>query len=194
MGQAWRRIAPLGALALLAGCDGNPLVDVPQGYQTFAAIEADAAAMAAGTVDLATGDLFPGVTKTDPGDLPASGSATYEGFVAGEVGGAGLIGALTLRTVFGTPGSVSGTADNFLHETNGAYGGTLAVSGSVSPTAPISQITASADGTLSNLGTDYPTQIFLNGNFIGTDYGAVAGEATGKVGAGDFGGGFVAER
>lgn len=190
-----RYLALAGSVALLAGCGGGGDSEV----DTFAQMEADARAAAAGYLDPDTGALL----VAERTSLPASGSASYDGYVGGEVDGAGLIGELSLDVTFavGDNGTITGEAKNFEHETDGAYTGTLTVSGgNILPGAPGDADTVAADlsGTLSNGGTNYSTDIALDGAFMGgtgTDTpDAIGGAALGTVGTDPFDGIFIVKR
>jgi hypothetical protein len=186
-------LALAGTLALLAGCGGGGDSEVA----TFTQMEADARAAAQGYIDPDTGALL----AAERTSLPNSGTASYDGYVGGEVDGAGLIGELSLDVAFavGDNGTITGSATNFQHETQGAYTGTLTVNnGNILPGgAPGTADTVAADlqGTLSNGGDDYATDIALDGAFLGgtgpDTPAAVAGGAVGNVGGGLFDGIFI---
>lgn len=190
-----RFLALAGSLALLTGCGGGGDSEV----DTFSRMEADARAAAAGYVDPDTGALL----AAERSSLPASGTASYDGYVGGEVDGAGLIGELSLDVTFGVGdnGTITGSATNFQHETDGAYTGTLTVSGgNILPGAPGAEDTVAADlgGTLSNGGTAYSTDIALDGAFMGGTGAetpdAIGGSALGTVGTDLFDGIFIVKR
>lgn len=175
---------------------GTPPVSQPS-FASFAEIVVDASAMQDAYTD-ADGNLLTGITPASAGDIPDTGVVTYDGFIAGDVGGSALIGQLSLEANLGVSTTAS-TATNFFHETNGAYTGSLTGPGIIAQNAPIgtSQVTATLEGTLANAGTDYVTSIALEGDIIanGADpVGAVAGFADGTVGAEFFEGVFAAER
>jgi len=180
----------------LAGCSSNDDV-VTGNYTSFAEIDADATAMQSKYTD-ANGDLLAGVVRASPSDIPASGTATYNGFVGGDVAGSDLVGELTVEADIGAS-TLTSTATGFFHETDGAYSGTLSGNGILTTTSPmgVPQVSTSLDGTLSNGGTDYTTAIALEGDLVsdGTDpAGAMAGVADGFVGSDFFTGVFVAEK
>ncbi|WP_411889029.1 hypothetical protein [Yoonia sp. SDW83-1] len=199
------RVNMLAAFAassvLLAGCsndDGGG--STTPDYTSFAEIEPDAAAMQSSYTD-SNGALLMGITPATAMDIPDSGSATYNGFIGGEIGGSDLIGQLTINAAFAAgDGSITSSATGFFHETDGAYTGTLTGTGILvqDPPMGVSQVQTDIDGTLSNGGTDYVTAIALEGSIIanGADpIGAIAGTADGNVG-GNFldDGVFSAER
>ncbi len=199
------RVNMLAAFAassvLLAGCsndDGGG--STTPDYTSFAEIEPDAAAMQSSYTD-SNGALLMGITPATAMDIPDSGSATYNGFISGEIGGSDLIGQLTINAAFAVgDGSITSSATGFYHETDGAYTGTLTGTGILvqDPPMGVSQVQTDIDGTLSNGGTDYVTAIALEGSVIanGADpIGAIAGTADGNVG-GNFldDGVFSAER
>ena len=182
-----RFIVLTGAIAALAACDSTSSVGL-------ADLQKDSAAMAAKYLD-ANGNLLPGVNATLWADVPIAGTATYNGYVAGELPSGDLIGQLEMTVGFATD-DLSGFADNFQHENDGSYDGALALTGVLNRGAApnIPQIAGTLSGTLTNNATDYATAIALDGDMIGTDYDAVGGYADGTVGAAVFEGIFVAER
>jgi hypothetical protein len=195
------------AVSLLAACGGGGDDDddgsslPPPTSNSFADLEAAASAMAGNYIDLVSGDLLPGVSRTDAIALPASGSATYNGYVGGEIAGGpldgnALIGELALTTEFNgvNSGAITGSATNFYDQTNTGYGGTLTVSGTTSPTSAINQLAADMAGTLTAGSSSYGVDVLLDGDFIGTAPDTVGGLADGDVAGGLFTGAFIAER
>ncbi|WP_439154315.1 hypothetical protein [Yoonia sp.] len=188
------------SVALVAGCDSVD-DETPAGYTSFADIEVDADAMQALYTD-ANGNLITGITPATALEIPDTGNATYNGFVAGEVAGSRLIGELTVTTFFDPGlGSITSSATNFYHENDGAYTGTLNGTGVLDQTATVPQISTNLDGDLTNGGVVYDTSIALEGDIIanGSDpIGAVAGFADGSLDSGGssetFTGVFAAER
>lgn len=163
---------------------------------TFATLSADAAAMQSQYTD-ASGDLLAGVAPASAADINASANATYSGYVGGDLGGQALVGALTVNADFGAK-TATNTATGFIHETDGAYAGTLTGAGVIQPTAPAGtpQISTSLAGDLNNGGIDYATSIALDGSFVANGAnptGAIAGTADGLVGLDLLTGVFVAE-
>ena len=187
-----------GSLALigaLTACGSNGSDDTPGGpvtYTNFADISADADALS-GTYVEDDGTLL--ATRTLEAELPTTGAVEYNGFVTGDVGGSSLVGQIALTADFDGD-AISGTASNFIHETAGDYTGTLDATGAVSATAPVGvpQFSATLEGDLTNAGTIHATTIALEGDFLGTDYGAIGGEALGLVGADFVSGNFAAEQ
>ena len=180
-------LALTGSVALLAACGGG---GGDSTVNTFAQLEADARAAATGYIDPDSGDFL----AAERTSLPAAGSASYAGYVGGEVDGAGLIGELSLDVTFaaGDTGTITGSADSFQHETDGAYTGTLnLVGGQVLADQGLGgedYVAGTLDGNLTNGGTVYATNIGLDGSFMGgtgTDTpDAIAGYALGNVGTG----------
>jgi hypothetical protein len=189
-------LALAGSVALLAGCGGGGSDST---VNTFLDLDAEARAAAEGYIDPDTGALASGVSERT--NLPQSGSADYNGYVKGDLEGEGLVGELALKVDFslGDNGTITGTADNFQHETEGAYAGTLDLeNGLILPGLTGSDpdgIAGDLNGTLSNGGTNHATSIALEGGFLGgsgTDTpDAMAGGAVGNVGAGLFDGIFI---
>ena len=127
-----------------------------------------------------------------------TGSATYQGFVGGDLTGGDLdqreiIGQLTLVTDFAAPDVVDGRAYNFLLDDSSPVVGELALdNGTIGPgaanEAEISAIwwaTSTVSATIISLGP---------GHFLGDQYDAVGGIATGLVGGSTLDGAFIAER
>lgn len=192
----------IGAVSVgfLAGCSSSNDDDPAATYGSFAEIQPDAVAML-DTYLAPNGDLLPGITPATAGEIPDESSATYNGFVSGEIDGDSLIGELTINATFALGNdSLTSEASNFYHETDGAYTGTLSGVGVLieSPPLGVPQIQTNLDGTLSNGGVDYATDIALDGSVIanGSDpFGAVAGTADGSVGGIFFADGvFAAEK
>ncbi|KEO56510.1 hypothetical protein [Thioclava pacifica] len=176
-----------GAAAALAGCGGSggtTLTTAP----TYAQLLDRATTMAddTGVIDSNTGELI-GTERTV---VPTSGTADYKGYVGGEVDGGGFIGELTLTADFSGGGSVSGSATNFQHETNGAYTGALAMpsTGISANLAGDQEFAGTLSGDLTNDGTVNATNIALTGYFFGgtddalTQPTTAAGYADGTVG------------
>lgn len=190
-------LALAGSVALLAGCGGS---GGDSEVDTFTQMEADARTAAAGYVDTETGALLAAERTT----LPTTGTASYDGYVGGDVDGAVLIGELSLDVAFavGDNGTITGSATNFQHETDGAYTGTLTVSGgNILPGGdPATEDAVAGDltGTLSNGGTGYATDIALDGAFMGgtgtETPDAIGGSALGTVGTDLFEGIFIVKR
>lgn len=181
-------LALTGSVALLSACGGG---GGDSTVNTFAQLEADARAAAAGYIDPDTGALLADARNS----LPATGTASYEGYIGGDVDGAGLIGELSLGVEFaaGDNGTVTGSATNFQHETDGAYTGTLTVNnGNVLPGGGVGGedlLAGDLQGSLSNGGTDYATDIALDGSFLGGT-GAETPDAIAGGAFGDFGDSF----
>ena len=194
-----KSIAIVGVCAALAGCSSN---STGLGGLTSVTEVNDAAdtMAAANSFDMDTG-LFSVATRTDAEDVTAN-NASYEGFIAGDLGGGEEIAGELAMTVDFTGGTdVSGTADNFYHNLDGAYTGTLTMAGgAVDPGALVgdpSLLQGTLSGTLSNGGTDYATNIALDGEFTGgagaATPTAVGGFADGNVGGDILIGSFIAE-
>jgi hypothetical protein len=196
------------AVSALAGCGGGDDDDddsttplPPPTVNSFADLEAAAFAMAGKYIDPVTGDILPGVVRTDAIALPASGSATYNGYVGGDIAGGALdgntlIGELALTTEFNgvNSGAITGSATNFFDQTNTGYAGTLNVTGTTNPTSAINQLAADMAGTLTAGSSSYGVDVLLDGDYLGTSPDAVGGLADGDVAGGLFTGAFIAER
>lgn len=202
------------AVCLLAACGGRggggganggdgttpPPPPLPPPVISFTDLEASARAMAGKYLDPVTGDLLPSVGRTDALNLPVSGSATYDGYIAGRVSGGALdgnamVGTLSLTTEFaGTAsGAISGSATGFLDQNDTSYTGSLAVTGRTAPTAGY-QLSADMAGTLGSTAGSFDVDVLMDGDFVGTIPDAVAGVADGDVAGGLFTGAFAADR
>ncbi|MBD3805268.1 MAG: hypothetical protein IE919_18820 [Thioclava sp.] len=164
-------IALAAAAATLSACGGGgtSVNTAP----TYLDLVTRAEAASAGIIDLQSGTI----TGTERTDLPDSGTATYSGYVGGDVQGGRLIGELSLTASLasGDSGTVTGSATNFQHENNGAYTGTLQMTnGAIHPggtTSDPDTFTGDLTGDLVNGGTTYDTNLGLDGSFFGGDDG-----------------------
>jgi len=192
-----------GSLALigaLTACGSNgsddtppPTTGGPVTYTNFADISADADALSSTYVE-DDGTLL--ATRTLEAELPTTGAVEYNGFVSvSDTANDSLVGQIALTADFVTT-DISGTASNFIHEVDGEYTGTLSATGTVSAAAPVgvTQFSATLEGDLTNAATVHGTTIALEGDFLGTDYRAIGGEALGLVGADFMSGNFAAEQ
>ena len=195
-----KMIAAFGVAAVLAGCASTP---ADPGLTSYAEVDAAMAAMANPFLD-SGGDLLDVDDATSEADInvaiAADATATYNGFVGGELSGGGLggrilVGELELTADFGA-GSISATADNFYDSTLVEYDGTLTtVADGGIDAAGAFTMNALLSGDLDN-GVDpaYATGINLDGWFIGDTYGTVGGWADISMGGGSAEGRFIAEQ
>ena len=151
---------------------------------TFAELNADATAMSSQYLD-DEGGVAPGASPTTS-DLPDSGSSAYVGFLHGDLGTGGVVSEVTMNVSFGTD-EVTGTASNFIHETDGAMDGQLTGTGNIdhSSSPTFSPLTLTLSGQLTHAGTVVDSDIALDGDFFahnGDDVGAIAGMAEGNIG------------
>ncbi|SNR86367.1 hypothetical protein [Puniceibacterium sediminis] len=185
----------VASLAFLAGCGGSSSSSTDEGAvvvtpPTYAELTQD-------LTDLET--KYSGAARATSVDINTAANATYTGAIAGDLGGSGLAGDLTIAADFGA-NTASVTATNFMHETDGAYAGTLTDTGGViAPTAPgvNTQISATLTGDLTNGGNTFASNIGLDGDFVtdGTDpVAGITGTAFGTLGAAIFDGDFAAEK
>lgn len=189
-------IALAAAAATLSACGGGgtSVNTAP----TYAELVARADTASAGIIDLQSGQFL----TTERTSLPAAGSASYTGYIGDDTQGGVLIGELSMTATFtgGDGGTVTGSATNFQHETNGAYTGTLTMSnGTILPGGTASAAdTFQADlgGDLTNNGNTQTVAVLLDGSFFGgtgTDVPtAVAGSGIGTIGADSFDPTFIA--
>lgn len=148
-------------------------------------------------------------TYTSVATVPTTGSATYGGFLYGDLSDGdaevleSVVGRLTLEVTFtaGDP-DFDGVARDFVDSRDAPLSGTLAVSGGAlnrngNPANDATLRGVSVAGTLRDgAGTDMVFGVQLEGDFLGTRVDAIGGEAIGRVSVGrttqDFDGGFIA--
>lgn len=147
---------------------------------------------------------------TQLSSIPTSGSATYDGYLSGQLANTSdsvtdtLIGAMTLNVGFRTSTlQVSGAARDFIDSDDNALSGELALTaGSLDRGGdPSSDATLliTANGTLRDAqGRNLVIGSQLEGDFLGVGHRAVGGEVLGSVRVNgidqDFDGGFIAAR
>lgn len=140
--------------------------------------------------------------------VPTTGSASYAGFLFGEISASGvddenIIGRLSMEAQFtATSASLTGTATDFVDEDDRPLDGALTIAGGALDRAgnPANDATlrgATVSGTLTGSAAgalDFGLQ--LEGDFLGVSHAAIGGEAIGRVdtptGSRDFDGGFIA--
>ena len=194
--------ATLLMLGLLAGCGGGGSSDGDDGFppapSSFDNLADRASVLLTDSADL---------SFTDPGSLPTSGVARYDGvmaldgaFIEGEA--QTMVGDVRIEARFAN-NSVGGAATNFVTETDQRLTGTLAVTnGSIDRGAdPATDATFVADlrGDLTEpSGGLIEIDAGLGGAFLGSDYsyvfGGVGGVVTDGAGTGDLTGAFIARR
>lgn len=147
---------------------------------------------------------------TDLSSIPTSGSATYDGYFAGQLANTTdditdtLIGVMTLNVGFtSSSAQFSGSVSGFVDSDENAVAGQLTLSaGSLDRGGnPASDATLliSANGTLQDAqGRSLEVGTQLEGDFLGAGHRAVGGDVLGSVRVNgvdqDFDGGFIAER
>ena len=187
-----------GACALLAGCGGGS-GDLG-GLASYDEVSTAASAMAtANSFDAALGE-FTVATRADISGQVTATDAHYEGFITDDLGDTSLVGE-TEMTVDFEQATVTGSATNFYHETDGAYTGTLTLDGGEINTGATASDPDTLDGTftgsLINAAVNYNTDITISGEFTGgtgaTTPSAVGGTADGLVGSDLFIGSFISE-
>lgn len=139
--------------------------------------------------------------------VPSTGTATYDGFVYGELSDEdvvdSLVGRLTLDVTFtANDFAFGGSATDFVDQNDALLSGTLGVSGGTfnrdgNPASDATLRGIGLSGTLEDSdNTAWTVGIQLEGDFLGPSADAIGGEAIGRVTAGstafDFDGGFVA--
>lgn len=214
-------LSALATLILLAACGGgggggasdpvqNPAIPGPVTPGDAAPATTDGLRRAAtGLLDIwAPGGV---ADYTSLAAVPASGSASYGGYLYGDLstdGGAAtdsLIGRLTLTATFSADSAAfSGRVNDVVDSRDDPLSGTLAVSGgslnrSGNPASDATLRGIAVDGTLRDGdGTTLDVGLRLEGDFLGSTAQALGGEALGRVTVGstrqDFDGGFIAAR
>ncbi len=122
----------------------------------------------------------------DPSDLPATGTASYEGtmgFVPDSE--TALLGNMTLAVTFST-NTISGSADEFVDNAGNGYAGTLRMTDGIlyrlTDLSTQYSYEAEIDGTLRGTqGDDYSVDAQVIGDFYGDDYEYAAGLVMGTL-------------
>ena len=176
------------AILTLTACGGSG------GSQTFASLLAQGDAIA---------DEINTIEFTDPSTLPASGSATYDGFIGIQASNLGeALGEMTLRANFAT-NAITGDVSNVVTADDEPLIGTLAISnGAIDRSADIAveyTYGADIDGQLTGEEGVFVVEGDLLGDFTDTDYQYVEGIVEGTVTLDQttfpiISGGFVGER
>ncbi|MDX8355598.1 hypothetical protein [Cognatiyoonia sp. IB215182] len=152
---------------------------------------------------------FDTIEYTDLALLPTSGSASYEGFLSGQLSNTNdavtdtLIGDLSVNVSFGDSSLISGVASGFLDENGDALDGTIILSAGELDRAGDPEVDATltfeGSGELTSVSGD--VLVFdadFAGDFLGEDYQGMGGEALAQVTVGgasqSFSGAFVASR
>ncbi len=142
--------------------------------------------------------------------IPTTGSATYQGYLTGDLANRSdaitneMIGQLDMAVNFNAQSvGVTGTVTNFVDADDRGITGSLTLSQGALDRAgnPASDPTLRirATGTLTDhADRDLAMSLYLEGDFLGSTYGAVGGDALGAVTVNgveqDFDGSFIAER
>ena len=166
-------LAAAGLAALTAGCGGSGGDPVELAFADYSEIK-DAADLAEVNIGFAAGAAatvpFTAGSTTEVALTAVAGNASYVGFVRVNdgvlVNPDELVGALKLDMDFNTD-TLTGSANNFYHSTNGAYTGDLSLAGGTIADGGPFPDTLSGDliGNLTNGGTTYETEILLDGEF-----------------------------
>ncbi len=159
-------------------------------YATFAEIDTAFSAQTAALVNT-DGSLVNAGNISTAADFgaTATGSVAYNGaIIATQTGTTDqMIGQLQLDVDFDS-NSLSGTAGNFIHSTDGDYIGTLTGNGVIdrNVTGGDNHFDMAMTGALSNGGNSFAANVALEGNFLnGTDpIEAIAGDADLSLGDG----------
>lgn len=200
----------VGTLAACGGGGGSPTEGPaqPGPSETEEEVPRTVSGLRGGAEDLLSIWAPGGVANyTTLASVPSSGSATYDGFVYGELSDEdvvdSLVGRLSLDVTFAADDfTFGGSATDFVDQNDALLNGTLAVSGGSfnrdgNPASDATLRGIGLSGTLEDSDdTTWTVGIQLEGDFLGSTADAVGGEAIGRVTAGstalDFDGGFVA--
>ena len=172
----WQKPNPSASFSLLIGISALAL----SGCEDFTPVDDDRATDAA--------ELLDSISELDPtpaASMPTSGSATYNGYVTGEIGVSGTITDVVLAdttlvaSFTGVGGSISGTIDNFESSQSADISGSqLILSGG---TIASNAFTANVDGVLGYDDDTVTVDATLVGGFLGDDADAVLGDIAGST-------------
>jgi len=150
-------------------------------------------------------------TYTNLSAVPTSGSASYDGYLFGDLSNTSddvtdtIVGSLSLRANFNSSSaSFTGTASDFVDSDDAAMMGSLTISGGTldrngDPASDATVRGVNVAGTLTDSADqDLVFAVQLEGDFLGDTYDAIGGNALGGVSVDgvdqDFDGGFIAEQ
>ena len=174
-------------IALLAACGGGNNDDEPINYTSFSDIQLEA------------GNLFAAYDSaaiSEFGELPSGGTASYQGFVRGDLDVPDadqdeFAGQLTLTADFSNDEITEGRAYNLLREDSSGIEGELTLdSGSIKNNGGVAEVSATLSGLLDGVGSF----MSLDGDFKSGSQ-AIEGIISGTI-AGDNidGGDFIADQ
>lgn len=178
-----RIAAALLMVCPIAACDSGT-TEVPR--VGFATGNAAAVSLIDSYLD-ASGTPLAGLSRSS--SFVQNGSVTYDGAFVASLGGAGVVGDLSITVPIGeVTGALTGTASNIQNEVTGYYGGTLQGGGALDPKADadLPQLTLTLTGTLTDGTGSQTAALLLDGNFYGegSDPEAIiAGRVNGAIGA-----------
>lgn len=170
----------IGILSAISGC-GESSGLAPEALLTYAQKTSAATTLV---------NSYNAIPYTDPAALPASGTVRYTGYVGGDIVTSGIItnsviGNVSLDANF-TTNAISGLASGFVDVAEQTYSGSLLINnGDIDRTIDImTQYTLVADmnGTLTGSdGTVYVVTSLIQGDFVGTNAGAIDAVVGGSV-------------
>lgn len=166
-----RTQSALGCLLLIAACGAGEDEGIDEYY-------------AASQASNALFNELANLPDTSPASLPASTTATYEGYVNAFVSGSGVesvsvLGEANVSVDFDAVGAVNGTATRFYDNYIEPLSGTLAISGNIDTAT--NDITAGISGNLSQYGTTYAIDGPLNGAVKRSDASGIFLEGVGTI-------------
>jgi hypothetical protein len=205
-------------LCSLAACGGgsssDPVEDVvipeeDSGTTTPDTSTSGQEASAQDLLDLWAPDNAPVYTALS--SIPTTGGASYAGYVFGELSNGSdditdsVIGSLSLEASFTTGGATfSGSVSDFVDSDDTDLAGSLAISGGTldrdgNPASDPTVVRVNVAGVLTDAAdNDLDFGFQLEGDFLGSAYNAIGGNALGSVSVDgvdqDFDGGFIAEQ
>lgn len=200
----FRTMIGIGAISMLSACNLATLFDEPTeadlAARAFAAAVENTDAFGSNGADgLRIYRATQGQPVTSASQFAPLGKAEYDGQIGlGDITGNGVVGDLTLSASFGASPTIGGGARNFVDRENRSVDGVLTVSpGSININADPEvawQFTPGISGTLVQDGANRNVSAQLNGEFLGSTAGLIAGEVFDTDPAGNNSGFFVAQR
>ena len=196
-----------GAMAACGGGGGGDPVEDPGPQASAVDVPPTASGLRGATDDLLDTWVPNGQPNyTTLATVPSTGSASFNGFVFGDLSDQSeadsLIGRLALTARFSADSTTfTGSATDFVDQDDAPLSGSLIASGGTlnrggNPASDATLRGISLDGDLrASDGTTFEMGLTLEGDFLGATANAIGGEALGRVDVGsqtiDFDGGFI---